>query len=126
MVYAFSMFVSPNIGGFMKDYLPGGHRQSCDVWFFINITAFLILFIFNGDIRVFSENREFQRKLAELSPDNEEENNIMMAKSKASIYSTSRRHFSKVSFYSQRRVEKVLHAKSSIFHVHKKDPAMIK
>lgn len=38
--------------------------------FWINISTFAILFIFNGDFRVFSENRKFMERLKELKMSN--------------------------------------------------------
>lgn len=57
VVYAFSMFFAPNVGGYMYKIM--GHRNSCDTWLLINLVSFAILFIFNGDVRTFSENRVF-------------------------------------------------------------------
>lgn len=97
LVYALSMFIAPNLGDFMKTHL-GGHENSCDAWFIINITCFLILFIFNGDFRVFKENREFLAKLNKLqNVDEKEGSRMMMMRSRAgtSYYARSHRHYVK-------------------------------
>lgn len=72
LIYALSNFVSPLIGTYMHSSL--GSRVDCDYIGFFNFGLAAILLIFNCGPFVFSENRKFNEKLAELRGDlNEEE-----------------------------------------------------
>ena len=57
MTYAISMFVSPNIGALM--YNAFGPRRTGDYVAIVNLSVFLIFFVFNGGFSVFKENRNF-------------------------------------------------------------------
>ena len=72
LIYALSNFVSPLIGSAMETSL--GPRATCDYIGFANIGLAGFLFIFNCGPFVFSENSRFNKALAELRGElNEEE-----------------------------------------------------
>lgn len=117
-VYALSLFVGPNIGGAMKEALE--HRTTCDVWILINLVTFVILFIFNGDYRVFSENRVFQEKIEELMENQEEDaaknkvSKLFYSSNKISVVMQGRRHWYQTQSLADRNFEAVKIAKASI------------
>lgn len=76
-VYAGSLFIGPLIGGALYSDFEQDNGKVCNVIALLNIAWFVVLFIFNGDYRVFKENREFHKKLHKLArePDEDEELN---------------------------------------------------
>lgn len=63
-VYAFSSFASPLAGSYLYGML--GAPLACDIWAFMNFGLGVICFIFNCGIFVFSEHRDYQKKLEAL------------------------------------------------------------
>lgn len=126
MIYALSMFAAPLIGGNLSDlyggYKTNAHQKVADIFFFIDIVCFVVLFVFNGDIRVFKENRIFQSRLGELQPNKEGVDDIQSYKSyrefvasnKFSVYSNTKRHFLGESTVSQKRMDNLRSVKASI------------
>ena len=64
LVYAFSNFVSPLAGSIVASTYD--RSIAGDIWAFTNFGLAVILFLFNCGIFVFSEHREFQKKLEAL------------------------------------------------------------
>jgi hypothetical protein len=64
LLFAFANGVSPLIGSLMHDKL--GSRTTCDYLAYFNIGFGIISFIFNCGFFVFSEERDFKKKLAAL------------------------------------------------------------
>lgn len=63
-VYAFSSFISPLAGSLLAEAY--NNPIASDVWAFMNFGLAAICFLFNCGIFVFSEHREYQRKLEAL------------------------------------------------------------
>jgi len=90
--YALSMFAGPLIGNSIansfkpeKQTVPytNYNRVTSDIFAVIMFVWALILFIFNGDWRVFQENRAFMKRIKELSGEDEDETSLK--KSKTSV-----------------------------------------
>ena len=71
LLFALSNFVAPLLGTWM--YTKVGMRLTCDYFAIFNIAIGVISFVFNCGFRVFSENKEFNRKLRVLKGEEEEE-----------------------------------------------------
>lgn len=59
-VQSLSMLVSPLIGGALFMYFERDSSRVTYVIFITDIAVFVFLFVFNGDFKVFKENRTFQ------------------------------------------------------------------
>lgn len=62
VVQALAMLVSPLIGGYLYTVF-NDHRRVASVFIYVDLAVFALLFLFNGDFRVFQENRNFLKKL---------------------------------------------------------------
>lgn len=71
VVQAVAMIASPIIGVELFNYFEKDHSKVANFFFCVDIAVFAILFLFNGDVRVYKENRLFLEKFMQLQYQND-------------------------------------------------------
>ena len=71
LLFALSNFVAPLLGTWLYEHF--GMRKTCDYFALFNIAIGIISFVFNCGFSVFSENRDFNKKLQILKGEEDED-----------------------------------------------------
>lgn len=99
MLFAIGNFVGPIVGSAIYNGLNNNASKPGEIIFLFDVFVFTFIFIFNCGFSVFSENREFQKKLKALAADDSEDDDKKSSASRISkslALSSKARHLASV------------------------------
>jgi len=137
LIYALSMFAGPMLGNLLFKWFNGA--STCDYLGLFNIGVSVLYAVFHCGPFVFSENREFQKKLAALTAEDEDgsmiEKDVKSIKKQSTIYSRDSHqrnakksiaravtsHYAMLDTYAEQRANKHAYQKSASIYFTKQN-----